>query len=59
MWSDLDVNYHVNNVKYVKWILEVKIRWIDEYFLTYAKKLFYGFIKYYYNVYHIPQVIGS
>lgn len=22
MWSDLDVNYHVNNVKYVKWILE-------------------------------------
>ncbi|KAH7832886.1 hypothetical protein Vadar_001069 [Vaccinium darrowii] len=30
MWSDLDVNYHVNNVKYVKWILErvaVKVWW--------------------------------
>lgn len=24
-WSDLDVNQHVNNVKYVGWILEVSI----------------------------------
>lgn len=24
-WSDLDVNLHVNNVKYVGWILEVNI----------------------------------
>lgn len=22
-WSDLDVNQHVNNVKYIGWILEV------------------------------------
>lgn len=24
-WSDLDVNQHVNNVKYIGWILEVHI----------------------------------
>jgi fatty acyl-ACP thioesterase B len=23
-WADLDINQHVNNVKYIGWILEVK-----------------------------------
>jgi len=23
-WSDLDLNQHVNNVRYIGWILEVK-----------------------------------
>ncbi|CAL1400218.1 unnamed protein product [Linum trigynum] len=29
-WNDLDINYHVSNVKYIDWIIEGAPRWILE-----------------------------